>query len=105
MDTLEWLSEWYQQQCDGGWEHGESILIRTLDNPGWMMRINLVGTPWEGLKFAPIEQERDEGNWWVVRMEEGRFVAYCGARNLLEVVTIFRNWVTTTEAQGRTPSS
>ncbi|MFE2849501.1 Imm53 family immunity protein, partial [Streptomyces scopuliridis] len=32
---LDWLQNWYTQQCDGDWEHEWGVKIATLDNPGW----------------------------------------------------------------------
>ncbi len=27
IEHLSWLQQWYQQQCDGDWEHNENIKI------------------------------------------------------------------------------
>jgi hypothetical protein len=48
LDDLAWLQGWYAEQCDGDWEHDESVSIGTLDNPGWRLRVNLAGTAAEG---------------------------------------------------------
>ncbi|MDE6471389.1 MAG: immunity 53 family protein [Eubacterium sp.] len=34
MDVLNWLQEWYRQNCTDEWEHFYGIKIDTLDNPG-----------------------------------------------------------------------
>ena len=49
MNNFLWLEQWYLQQCDGEWEHSFGVTIGTLDNPGWTVRINLQGTPYDGL--------------------------------------------------------
>jgi hypothetical protein len=38
---LQWLQEWYLEQCDREWEHEYGIKIGTLDNPGWTITIDL----------------------------------------------------------------
>lgn len=44
MDVFTWLQDWYIQNCDGDWEHCYGIKIETLDNPGWCIDIDLIGT-------------------------------------------------------------
>jgi len=34
------LQAWYVVQCDGDWEHTYGVKIETLDNPGWMLRVD-----------------------------------------------------------------
>ena len=41
---LTWLEGWYTRCCDGEWEHRYGVCIETLDNPGWLIRIDLTGT-------------------------------------------------------------
>ena len=43
MDELQLLQEWYVAQCDGDWEHSYGVKIDTLDNPGWSLKVDLVG--------------------------------------------------------------
>ncbi|MFE6026463.1 Imm53 family immunity protein [Streptomyces niveus] len=38
---LDWLRNWYAQQCDGEWEHERGVRIATIDNPGWTVSIDL----------------------------------------------------------------
>ena len=40
MDILDWIQDWFKDNCDGHWEHGEVIQITTLDNPGWEVEID-----------------------------------------------------------------
>ena len=46
---LERLQRWYLYRCDGDWEHSFGITIETLDNPGWMVTIDLQDTEWQDL--------------------------------------------------------
>ncbi|KRR22290.1 immunity 53 family protein [Bradyrhizobium retamae] len=106
MDNLTWLTRGYAKQCNGEWEHGPGIKIQTLDNPGWMLQINLEETDLEGRTFenqesGEVSEEYDPTqvtSWWVCRVEKKQFFAACGAHDLEAVISIFRNWV-----EGRDP--
>ena len=93
-ELIIWLQEWYQSQCNGEWEHDYGITIQTLDNPGWSLLINLDGTTMEDRNFQPIQLERTEDDWIFCELKNKRFEAACGPLNLVEILEIFRNWVT-----------
>lgn len=87
-----WLLKWYQDRCDGDWEHGSSIHIGTIDNPGWSVTINLEYTELEYSEFQKIVIEHSKENWICCFIEDCRFEGRCGVNNLPEVLQIFRNW-------------
>lgn len=98
LDELDWLMSWYAAQCDGSWEHGSGVKIETLDNPGWYLRIDLADTPLMDREFIPIAHDLEsEVSWWSCKVENGQFVAACGARDLKSVVAVFRDWAVRTE--------
>ena len=35
------LEKWFAENCNGDWEHQGGLKIGTLDNPGWMVRLDL----------------------------------------------------------------
>ncbi len=41
MDSMQRLVQWWRAQCDGEWEHEFGITIETMDNPGWLVKIDL----------------------------------------------------------------
>ena len=45
---------WYVVQCNGDWEHSSGITITSLDNPGWLVKIELVGTALDNKEFRTI---------------------------------------------------
>ena len=90
--SLQRLSQWFEQTCDGDWEHSQAIRITTLDNPGWELSVNLEGTPLETRPFEPVQLERSDRDWLRCRVEGGRFSAWGGPRNLDEAVNVFLNW-------------
>lgn len=83
MEILQWIQQWYKEQCDGDWEHSYGIKIETLDNPGWSVKIDLEGTDLEGYVLPYKLVERSEGDWYGIRVENNIFYA-AGDENKLE---------------------
>ena len=90
--TLEWLQQWYTKQCDGDWEHNENIKIRTIDNPGWRVTINLKGTNLEEKPFTSLKIERSEVDWVHCFIRDQKFQGACGPENLIETLQTFIKW-------------
>ena len=93
MSTL--LNEvqtWYQAQCDGDWEHKFGITIRTLDNPGWSVRIDLNSTLLEDKIFASIGVHETEQSWISCEVEGTTFVGRGDTSRLEEILSAFLNW-------------
>jgi hypothetical protein len=62
-NTLRSIQDWYLRQCNGEWEHAHGITIETLDNPGWTVRIDLSGTPWEKSIWPTLDRQRAPDEW------------------------------------------
>jgi hypothetical protein len=93
--VLRWRQDWYLAHCDGEWEHGYAVEIRTLDNPGWRVRIHLEGTELEGPEYGGIDERfRSDEDWIVCRVVGQVFEGFGGARNLTEILCRFREWAT-----------
>ena len=92
-NEFEWLQKWYCSQCDGDWEHEYGVRIDTIDNPGWRITINLIGTYVEDHSFIPIKFEIDESSWLSCFLKDKKFEAACGPLYLTKVIKIFRDWV------------
>ena len=91
-NTLVELEEWYLVRCNGDWEHQSGISIETLDNPGWLVKINLNGTPAETRNLERVEIDRTERDWIHYWVEKCQFNAACGPLNLSEAIETFINW-------------
>jgi hypothetical protein len=91
--SLGWLVDWYAQHCDGDWEHQYGIAIDSLDNPGWSLRVDLVGTELEQRPFDDVQLQRSKSDWLSCRVVDGRFEAACGLVNLRAGIDVFRAWV------------
>jgi len=93
MNLLAWLQSWFNQQCDGSWEHMEGIKIETLDNPGWSFEVCLEDTEYEHKEFSLIKDYRTEDDWIYCKIENSKFKGYGGPLNLEEILNIFHDWV------------
>jgi hypothetical protein len=62
-DLLRALQSWYARQCDGEWEHRSGVKIETCDNPGWWVRVDLVGTELQARPFQRLAENVDEAGF------------------------------------------
>ena len=92
-NPLIWLQNWYTSQCNEEWEHRYGIDIKTLDNPGWLIIIDLLGTELENCKFDEVLIQRSDNNWIDCIVKNQKFQGAGGSFNLLEILNIFRDWV------------
>ncbi len=93
MDTtIALLQRWYSNHCDEDWEHSYGIKIDTLDNPGWILTVDLVGTELSEYSLPRTRVDRSEGDWVQSEISDGRYIACGGALNLEEIVLQFLNF-------------
>lgn len=90
--VLDWLQSWYAAQCDGDWEHEWGVTIGTLDNPGWIVRIDLEETALTDREYPRQRVSRGEHDWVMAWTSERTFHLACGPRNLTEGLSLFRAW-------------
>jgi hypothetical protein len=81
-DNISELERWYFEQGNGEWEHGYGVSIGTLDNPGWVMKIDLNGTKAENRTLDRVELHQSEDDWPDYRVVANQFVIHCGPQNL-----------------------
>jgi hypothetical protein len=97
MTTIADLSIWFQQQCNGDWEHTQGITIQSTDNPGWWVTIDLTGTALEQKPFAPVVHG-DFANgdprppWLHCRVKESVFHGAGDTGQLDEILGVFLAW-------------
>ncbi|MFI0740800.1 immunity 53 family protein [Streptomyces sp. NPDC021100] len=103
--VLDWLQSWYGSQCDGDWEHAWGVLIETLDNPGWAVKIDLEETDLADRTYPREEVIRGERDWVMAWTSEKTFHVACGPGNLAEALTRFRAWATASAVTGESITS
>jgi hypothetical protein len=92
--VLDWLQNWYADQCNEDWEHEWGVKIATLDNPGWSVTIDLEETNLEERNLPRQDVNRSTHDWVSVWTAEKNFHAACGPGSLTEALTLFRTWAT-----------
>jgi hypothetical protein len=97
-DNFTWLTHWYAAQCDGEWEHDYGVVIETLDNPGWLLKIDLTYTDLAGKPFEtlvvnmPAPDGDPSTSWYHCKVEGELFQASGGAHDLETMLGVFRAW-------------
>ncbi|MBI2687479.1 MAG: immunity 53 family protein [Acidobacteria bacterium] len=100
MSSIEWLQYWYLSQCNDHWEHRYGVRIQSLDNPGWIVRIDLRGTALAGRPFKnvksgePVNHIGLDGvqNWFSCERQGDEWVGACGPLLLETICDVFREW-------------
>jgi hypothetical protein len=109
-DPIARLVRWYAERCDGEWEHQHGVKLESLDNPGWLLEVDLgpgfpsgpdgvVGTDGDpptaasGFVHGP--------SWLSCEVRNGRFVGAGDPSRLLELVERFLAWADEREAARR----
>ena len=85
-NELQRLQEWYASQCNGDWEHTYGVFIENLDNPGWLVKIELADTDLMDATFPPVKNLRSETDWVECKIERMEWHGYGGAGNLAEIL-------------------
>ncbi|MEM6321540.1 MAG: immunity 53 family protein [Bacteroidota bacterium] len=93
MNNIVWLSKWYKENCNGDWEHDYGILIETLDNPGWSIRVDLTDTDIRIKDKSWSLYEEKENDWYGYKIEDGKFEASGDEMKLDFLIGIFRKIV------------
>src|SRR5688572_681800 len=98
------LQRWYAAQCDGNWEHQYGVKIETLDNRGWLVKIDLTGTALERVLFSAVRDGTDLQGWpqsdrWIHCHVVNQVWQGAGDETKLEcILDLFLKWA---EAEGR----
>lgn len=93
VNSIEWLMAWYDSRCDGDWEHQYGVHIRTLDNPGWALDIDLAETPYADCILSGDLIQRSEQDWLFIEAKDAKFRARGGPKNLAEMIDHFAEFV------------
>ena len=94
MSALDFLMAWYRTQCNGTWEHAYGVTIETLDNPGWMVMIDLTGTALEDGTMQAVSFQRSDTDWLSCKVEHKRFRGAGDSQKLPVILQTFQEWAT-----------
>ena len=91
LRLLRFLQDWYLANCDGKWEHQYGVSIHTLDNPGWVLKIDTSRTTKPLCDRGSIDIEiNDEVTWMTHKIEDGVFIAAGGPQRLGDMIAAFK---------------
>ena len=93
MNIIEWINNWYSSQCDGDWEHSYGIKIETLDNPGWIIKIDLSETPYQKKVFANVDEDNGDDDWIKCFLRDGQYIGVGDPTKLEKILLIFKMWI------------
>lgn len=96
METLQFLQNWYQKQCNGYWEHAFGVTIETLDTPGWMVTVDLAETRWADAEMQSVRRERSPKDWIICEVMQRQFRGQGDPQKLPEILRVFQEWASAT---------
>ncbi|WP_282178447.1 immunity 53 family protein [Maribacter stanieri] len=99
MDILDWIQDWFKDNCDGDWEHGEVIQITTIDNPGWEVEIDISNTSIASMNLDWILNETSKQDWYGVKIADQKFTAAGDIGKLKFLLGLFKEMIDKIENQ------
>jgi hypothetical protein len=93
MNTIEWLQKWYSNNCYGDWEHQYGIEIKTIDNPGWDVTVDLIYTAFQDLEIEMTNYNISESNWYCFKVTDGKFNGFGDPTKLETIILKFKEIV------------
>jgi hypothetical protein len=98
--TLQRLTDWYSQQCDGELEHGFGFKITSLDNPGVAVDIELQETALESVPFEEKKNDYESSDRWMIcRRSAEKFEGRGAPGRLEDIIEEFLRWAERHERQ------
>jgi hypothetical protein len=92
MAPIDFLQTWYLGQCNGEWEHVQGVTIETLDNPGWMITVDLAGTPLADRSMSAVQEERSARDWLSCEVDHNQFRGQGDPLKLGAILQVFQDW-------------
>ena len=86
---INWLQNWYADQCNGDWEHEYGVNIQTSDNPGWIIDIDLAFTPLENIEIPYTLFDTSENDWYGFSIRDKKFHGAGDANKLGKIIEVF----------------
>ena len=97
MTTIERIQDWYSKQCDGDWEHTWGVKIDTLDNPGWIVKIDIIETDLKDEQFSVVQKGMPDDNpsdtdWMCCTVKDNVFIGAGDPSKLEAILKAFLKW-------------
>lgn len=98
MNVIGRIQDWYAAQCNGDWEHQYGIAIDTLDNPGWSVSIDLVGSNLESAAMKPYRHDNGADDWVFCELRDGKFTGNGDPAKLSVILEVFTSLLSSPES-------
>ena len=92
MEPVDFLQAWYLAQSNGHWEQSRGVTIESLDNPGWLVTIDLEGTRLEGRVMRTVARDASKRDWLLCEVNRNRFRGQGDPGKLLAILRVFQEW-------------
>lgn len=96
-DDFVWLQKWFNSYCNGDWEHGSGIHLKSIDHKTWDLTIELLDTQLDNKNFNEVKEQYTETDWFHCYVKNYKFEARCSLSNVIKVLKIFREFSETWE--------
>ena len=90
---LKWLMNWFHSNCGDGWESDHGVDIKTLENPGWCVVIDLACTSVSSSNFTEIRIDNGDNDWLFCCKRDDQFYGAGDTSKLEVILVIFKEWV------------
>jgi hypothetical protein len=87
---IQWLQQWYTDNCNGQWEHSYGIAIGTINNPGWAVSIDLTNTILDGVTIADDFYETSASDWMGYSIANNVFEGVGDPSKLERIIAVFK---------------
>jgi hypothetical protein len=87
---LDWLQNWYIENCDGDWEHSFGVEITTIDNPGWMVTIDVSETKIKDIEIDYVLIDYGQLDWMGYSITNKQFIGSGDPRKLGVIIEKFK---------------
>jgi Immunity protein 53 len=99
-DELKRLQDWYFSQCNGDWEHTYGVKVENIDNPGWMLTVELTDSDLQDVQFQTQRVQRSDTDWIHCAVNEMKFRGSGGSHNLTEIIGVFLSFAESGQTKG-----
>ena len=93
MDILDWIQDWFKENCDGDWESSGAIQITSSDSPGWEIEIDISKTSVANLTLDSILNEYGKNDWYSISIENQKFSAMGDSGKLKFLLGLFKDMI------------
>jgi len=101
MHAVEFLQAWYQVQSNGRWERAHGVTIESLETPGWIVTIDLAGTPLENHPMRAVARDLSKRDWMICEVDRNQFRGQGDPEKLLSIIQTFQTWAESESARAQ----